>query len=531
MPLTSYVFFGFLAFITVVYFLIPKRWQWVLLLAGSYVFYLYSDVRLVGYILFSTLTSFYGAQLVRKQNDKLPEKKSTIPEDEALRARIVRRRKLIMAAVLVGNFGILAYFKHLDAWISYLNAFFGVTGLDFTFDQVSLILPLGISFYTFQSMGYLIDVYREKIEPDRNLAKFALFVSFFPQLIQGPISRYDELAHQLHAPHSFDYTRVKQGILLMFWGLFKKLVIADRIAIITGGILHLDGRADVAQHPTGVWVVLLGVFYSLQIYADFSGGVDIARGAAQILGIDLPHNFLRPYFATSLPEYWRRWHITLNNWWRDYIFYPVVFSNFFKKVGRYYRKKGKNQTAKLLPVYAATMIVRVINAMWHGASVKYLANGLYNGTLIILGMQLHPLFMKWAKALHINTETQSFQVFRMLRTFVLVSVARLVTVAPRFLVSCAMLLSVTDLTTHPFSLQGFFDITFPWIVWGVLILAIAVWFASDVLNERGVIVRDWLEKQNLPFQWILILALIFSVLIFGVYGPEVDASMFIYQQF
>jgi hypothetical protein len=177
------------------------------------------------------------------------------------------------------------------------------------------------------------------------------------------------------------------------------------------------------------------------------------------------------------------------------------------------------------------MIVRVVNALWHGASVKYLANGFYNGILIILGMQLNPFFMKVAKLLHINTETMSFNLFRMLRTFVLVSVARLVTFAPRFMVSCAMIVSVADFAAHPFVLQEFFDMTFPMIAWIVLTLAIVIWFAADILNEKEIIVRELLEKQNILFQWILIFALLFSVLIFGVYGQDVDASMFIYQQF
>ncbi|MDR2163748.1 MAG: MBOAT family protein [Clostridiales Family XIII bacterium] len=526
MPFSSLSFFIFLAALGTTYFLIPKKYQWVLLLTGSYVFYLYSDVRLVMYILFSTISSYVGAHLVQRQNDALTQAPGG--DNSTL---VTKKKKLILILVLVSNFGILAYFKHLNALIGYANGVFDVTGVNFDFEKTSLILPLGISFYTFQSMGYLIDVYRGEFKPERNIARYALFVSFFPQLIQGPISRYSELGRQLYAPHFFDLARAKHGMLLMLWGFFKKLVIADRIAIITGSIL---AEGD----PRGMYVVVLGVAYSFQIYADFSGGVDIARGVAQILGINLPHNFLRPYFAKTMPEFWRRWHVTLNNWWRDYIFYPVAFSNAFMKIGRYYRSRGKKKTAKYLPVYSSTMIVRVVNALWHGASVKYLANGVYNGLVIILGMQMEPAFGRLAKFLHIDTECFMWQIFRMVRTFFLVTVARLITVAPRFLVAVSMFLSLGDIfkpesgNSYRILYNGdLFDLTFHYRVWGVLFVCMAVWFVADILNEKGIVVRRALEKQRLAVQWIAILALVGAVALFGVYGPQYSSAAFIYQQF
>jgi D-alanyl-lipoteichoic acid acyltransferase DltB (MBOAT superfamily) len=508
------------------YFLAPKRFQWMILLAASYLFYLYSDIRLIGYLLFSTLSSFIGGHIVYRKNVAI----DADPAEEA-KAKLTRDKKIVVVLALVSNFGILAYFKHLDALLGYLNNLFGVTGVDFSFDKISLILPLGISFYTFQTMGYLIDVYRGEFAPDKNFARYALFVSFFPQLIQGPISRYSELAHQLYAPHRFDIIRVKHGMLLMLWGFFKKLVIADRIAIITGSILDMED-------PRGMYVVVLGVAYSFQIYADFSGGVDIARGAAQILGINLPHNFLRPYFAQTMPEYWRRWHVTLNNWWRDYIFYPVAFSNTFRNIGRYFRARGKNKTAKYLPVYTATMIVRVVNALWHGASMKFLANGFFNGLVIILGMQLEPAFAKLAALCRLNTESFAWQLVRIVRTFFLVTVARFITVPSRFLLAVSMSLSLGDIF-RPGSGAGYnilyngdlFHATFNYRVWGVLFACMAVWFVADVLNEKGIVVRQALEKRPVAVQWAATLLLVGAVAMFGVYGPEYSSSAFIYQQF
>ncbi|MDR1496065.1 MAG: hypothetical protein LBS67_04000, partial [Clostridiales Family XIII bacterium] len=255
-------------------------------------------------------------------------------------------------------------------------------------------------------------------------------------------------------------------------------------------------------------------------------------------GINLPHNFLRPYFAKTMPEFWRRWHVTLNNWWRDYIFYPVAFSNLSKKIGRYYRARGKKNMAKYLPVYSATMVVRVVNALWHGASVKYLANGFYNGLVIILGMQLEPAFGRLAKFFHINTECFLWQIFRMARTFFLVTVARLITVAPRFLVAVSMFMSLGDVfrpesgASYRILYNGdLFDLTFNYGVWGVLFACIAVWFVADVLNEKGIVIRQALEKRSLALQWIAILLLIGAVAILGVYGPQYSNTAFIYQQF
>jgi len=464
--------------------------------------------------------------LVQKQTDAIAKS-----DDDSRIDKLKRNKKLIIAGVLVCNFGILAWFKHLNAWINYINAALGITGISFSIDNVSLILPLGISFYTFQSMGYLIDVYRTGIKPDRNIFKFALFVSFFPQLIQGPISRYSQLSKQLFEKHSFNIIRVKHGIMLILWGVFKKFVIADRIAIIIADIMTLGD-------PRGMYVVVLSFAYVFQLYADFSGGVDIARGAAQIFGIILPQNFLRPYFAKTMPEYWRRWHVTLNGWWRDYIFYTVSFSALFKKVARYFRSKGMNKTAKLLPVYTGTMIVRVVNALWHGASMKFLANGFYNGLVIILGMQFHPAFMKLAKLLHINTESKIFKLYQIIRTFCLVTFARLLTRGTRFLMSVSMIASIGD-TFRPDTGNSYkilfngdlTGLTYGKIVWILLFLCIIVWFIAEVLNEKGIIVREWLENRLFVVQWVLILMLIAAIAIFGVYGPDYSASTFIYQQF
>jgi alginate O-acetyltransferase complex protein AlgI len=535
MSFTSIVFLLFLLGLSVVYFLMPKKYQWVVLLVGSYVFYLSAGVELVFYILFSTLTAFFGARLLERLADsyKLASADALGAADKkALKATSTRRRKAVIALVLVLNFSILVFFKHFNAFAGYVNALLGLVQVDAQMPQLNLLLPLGISFYTFQSMGYLIDVYRTKFKADRNVAKFALFVSFFPQLIQGPISRYDDLAHQLYEGHKFDFDRMKKGAVLMLWGLFKKLVIGDRIAILVNTIF------DKPSTYTGAYVLLGVVLYSIQIYADFSGGVDIARGAAQILGIDLADNFERPYFATTIPDFWRRWHATLNNWWRDYVFYPLTFSKGFSKFGKSCRKLFSAKWGKLIPVYTATMLVRVINALWHGASFKFIAFGLYHGALIILGMQLEPFFLKLANKLKINTECFSWKLFRILRTFALVCVGRIFLRADSFSGSLTLIKNTFTMfdAGHSRGLGILFDgslleLGLTGNALFVLFLAVAVLFLVDLSNEKGLQLRDRLLQQNMLFQWIVLIALIVSVAVFGVYGPQYSATSFIYQQF
>jgi len=535
MSFTSVLFYFFLFLLSVLYFIVPKNYRWIILLIGSYIFYLYADVRLAVYIVFSTCSSYFGARLLKRKRTKYKAAAAEISESAdktALKAKNTKHKKQIIAIVLILNFAILAFFKYADTFVEYTNLFMGLIRAETQLSAMSLILPLGISFYTFQSMGYLIDVYREKIEPDKNIFKFALFVSFFPQLIQGPISRYDELSTQIYEGHKFDFTRVKHGIILILWGLFKKMVIADRIAVI---VTRLYGHPE---YYSGAYILLAIVSYSIQIYTDFSGGVDVARGTAQIFGIDLPQNFKRPYFAETLPDFWRRWHATLNAWWRDYIFYPITFSKGFLKLGKFCRKVFNAKYGKLIPIYFATMLVRIVNGLWHGADVKYIAFGIYHGTLIILGMLLEPLFTKLAQKLKIKTDTFSWKLFRILRTFGLVCIGRTFGRALNLKDSLYMIYSIRTLFI-PYGGKGFgILVDGSLLTLGltenalfVLFIAILILLFVDIMNEKGVRVREVIERQNILFQWMILLGLIFSIIIFGVYGGDYSSSAFIYQQF
>ena len=396
--------------------------------------------------------------------------------------------------------------------------------MDDRFD-LGVLIPLGISFYTFQTAAYIIDLYRSKIEADQNILKFALFVSFFPQMVQGPISRYDQLAGQLYEGHALTYKNLTYGAQLMLWGFFKKLVIADRAAILVNQVF--DNYGD---YQGGVVFVAL-LFYTIQIYGDFSGGIDIARGAARMLGIDMTHNFMRPYFSDSISEFWRRWHMSLSFWCRDYIFFTISLSKTFGKLGKSLRKVLGDRIGKLFPVLVAQMATFLTIGLWHGAEFKYIAYGLYNGGIIILGLLLEPYLKKLISLLHINVEGVGWKVFRVLRTFFLIVMGRMFPKALSFGAAIYMFGAMfRGGGAVPFS-EEILTLGLDAADFLILLGGCIVWFIISWNQEKGTGIRDAIAERPLALRWLLFLAAFAAVLILGVYGPGYDASAFIYRGF
>ena len=334
MTLTSLSFYLLVLALLVLYYLVPKRFQWVVLLIGSYAFYAFVCLRYMGFIVITTLTTYFGARGMDAMTARMEQTVAAHKQDwereerKAYKKRCKSRRKALMIGILVFNFGILAVLKYYNFFAESMEALFASIGLTVSLGHIGLLLPLGISFYTFQSMGYVLDVYREKVPAERNVGKLALFVSFFPQIIQGPIGVYDQLAHQLYDEHKYNFDNIRYGAELILWGFFKKLVIADRAV----GMIHTVAGAYTDY--AGTYVLLAALVYALQLYADFSGGIDISRGVAQMFGITMGENFRRPYFSRTLTEYWHRWHISLGDWLRNYLFYPLSISKAFLNWGR-----------------------------------------------------------------------------------------------------------------------------------------------------------------------------------------------------
>lgn len=530
----------FVGITALAYFLLPlKKNKWTVLLVASYVFYLFAGYKYVTFILFTTLSTYFIAlwieRISKKSKDVLKQNKSDWDrtQKKAYKNKVKVNKRLVMALAIVLNLGILAFLKYYNFFAGSLNDFFGIFGMDFSAPALKLFLPLGISFYTFQSVGYVVDVYREKVKAERNPAKFALFVSFFPQIIQGPISFYDQLAHQLYEPHKFDFTRFKYGCELILWGFFKKLVIADRAVIAINTVV--DGYSDY-NGTTLTFTVLL---YALQLYADFSGGIDISRGVAQIFGIDMADNFKRPYFAKSINEYWRRWHITLGAWMKDYVFYPIAMSELFLNASKKIKntKFGKTSVgthiAKVLPTSIASLIVFFLVGVWHGANWKYVAFGIWNGGIIMISILLKPLFEITISKLRIKEQSFGFGLFQMARTFVIVLVGYVFDVAPDF--SSAMNTFKLFFADQSLSVgkSQILDLGLSTKDFLLIAVSMIVLLIVSIIQERHkeTTVREMLDKKPFIIRYIVLLVGIIAILTFGIYGPGYDSAAFVYMQF
>ena len=357
--------FAILLIITIAaYFTVGKKYRWAVLLIASYVFYWFNSSRLVVFLLIATVVTFViGKVIYRVQQDGKEYIKAneglTREERKKYNAGVKKKTNTITTIGVIIDLGILLVLKYYNFFAGNINIVlnhFG-TGLP----KLSLLLPLGISFYTLQAVAYLVDINHGKLKPDDNIFKFMLFMSFFPQIIQGPIARHDQLAAQLYEGHAFDYTRVTHGFQLILWGAVKKLIIADRLLIPVATVFE-----NYSNYEGGI--LLFGAaLYGLQVYTDFSGGMDIAQGIAQIFGIQLEINFRQPYFSVSIEDFWRRWHITLGGWMRDYIFFPLSLSKRFATISRNSRKVFGPFVGKRLPAILSSFVVYFLVGFWHGA--------------------------------------------------------------------------------------------------------------------------------------------------------------------
>lgn len=541
MSFTSSTFILFVAVVILAYYLIPKKYQWFLLLLASYAFYLSRGLAHVLYIIGTTVFTYCAGRYMSSLREDFQKKLEAMGADaskeqkRALKSQVNAKIHTIQIVTVVINLSVLAYVKYLDFFISNLNSVLSMFTRDVSVSMPDILVPLGISYYTFNSIGYLIDIGRGKLNAERHLGKFALFVSFFPSIVQGPLFRYEDVGNQLKQPHAFEYNNLKYGAQLVLWGFFKKLVIADRVAIIASAIFSADYRVS-----SGAEVFLGVLAYSFQIYGDFSGGVDITRGVAQMMGIDLPVNFERPFFATSMADFWRRWHMSLGAWMRNFVFYPVMLSKPVTAISKYFRKRFGSYAGKVVPSVIAPLVVFFLMNIWHGLSSQRIVNALYNAIIISSSVALAPVYKKIPEKLHLNTEVFSYRLFQMLRTFLLLCVSRIITQAPRLKEAVRMLrLLVTDRIFFTDSgLDFIFGTSGELYSYGVnekelfvVFLAILVLLVVGILQETGVKIRETLAKQNMIFRWGMILLLLLATLVFGVYGPNYDAKAFIYGGF
>ncbi len=527
-------FLIFLAVSVIIYYLIYiikpiRKYQWVWLLVISYYYYLSFGFKIVFFILFTTITTYAGAILVEKISNKgdikLKQEKDTLTRDEKkkIKTEIRNKKRRVVALILVCNFGILAVLKYLNFFIENINAVAGLTGTANEIGLMKLILPIGISFYTFQSMGYIIDVYQGKYKAERNILKFALFVSFFPQIMQGPIGRFNKLAVQLYENHSFDLRRIERGLQLILWGICKKMILADRISPFVNIVFNEYYRF------CGFFNIVAIILYTIQLYADFSGGMDIVMGSAEMLGISLDQNFRQPFFSKSISEFWRRWHITLGTWMKDYLFYPFSLSKPMNKFSKFLKKHCGAHIGKVLPICIADILIFFVVGVWHGAAWKYIAYGIFNGFIIAFSSLMEPVYDKTKAFLHINSKSFGWKLFQIIRTTALVVISNFFDIAVSFSAAITMMKDIV----YQINLQQLTDGTMfgmkmlpkDFIIVGVGCL---IWLIVSIIKEKGYDVRDAIENRPLVIRWAIYLVLIFAIPIFGYIG---ETTGFIYAQF
>ena len=513
-------FFLLVLGLLIIYSVLPKRFRYLALLAGSLVFYALAGRGYLPFLCITILTVYGTALLLGRsletQKAYVAEHRKDLPREalSAYKTAQSRRRNVLFLACLLLNLGLLAALKYTSFVLQAVKAPYAV----------SWVLPLGISFYTFQSVGYLIDVKRGKYPPEKNLLRYALFASFFPQMIQGPISRYDMLSKTLYEGSDLDARRLGRGLVRILWGAAKKLIVADRLA----PALALLFGADAASYRGG-WVGLGMVLYALRLYADFTGGIDMALGVGELFGVTLPENFDRPYLSKNIEEYWTRWHMTMGSWFRDYVFYPLNVSKLFLKWTKALRSRFGGGFLPRLPLYAATLIVWLATGVWHGAGWNFALWGLTNGVVILLSLTLKPLYDRFHGRFPGLKATKGYGAFEVLRTFLLMCLIRL-----------------WDCYAGPGAVgRAFWSLFTTWNYSAVfsglsaLGLALADWFVLLVMAALMLTVS--LTKGDGSFRakylagparlYLTAAVLLILCLLLGAYGPGYTASDFIYGQF
>lgn len=519
----------FLPLTLLFYYILPKKARWGVLLAASIIFYLSSSGRLIAFLAITTVAVYLSALLMQRINDSFKKQKSkegiTKDEKKQLKAAAQRKKKLVVLGAVVINFGILFTLKYFNFFAEGINGLLGLMNVQ-PIPHIDFMLPLGISFYTLQAMSYVIDVYRGTCKADRNFGRVALFMCFFPQIVEGPIGRYGKLADQLYEGHAFDYEKFMHGLQLVLWGLIKLFVVADRANIFVSALFGDPSRAS------GAVVVLGMLFYTVQIYADFSGCMDVVTGVAQMFGISLEQNFARPFFSRSVNEFWRRWHITLGAWLRDYIFYPISLSKFFAKLSTKAKKHCNEFFAKTLPVAFALFFVWFGNGIWHGADIKYIVYGLYYYLIMMIATLCKPLTDKFINALHIKVESKGYKLWQMFRTFLFVNVGMLIFRAESLnqaglmfskIFACFNIATLWNgkLYSYSLSLQDLY----------IVIVFCFVMLVVGFLQEKGYKLREEISKRNIVLRWSIYFLALFALIIFGAYGEGYRAADFIYAQF
>lgn len=530
----TFVELNFLIFIAVtalIFYICPVKFRWLVLLASSLVFYGIAGVKYFPFIFVTSFSVFLagrGMGRIYENMDKtIAEGEYDRKEKKALKDAAKKKCKKILVLLLILNVGILAVIKFTRFAVGPLNSLFGLLGVDTHFNAAWIIVPLGISYYTFSSLSYLLDVYWKRVDYEKNYARFLLYAIYFPHILQGPIERYGKLGQRLKQELRFDYDRFCKGMQLIVWGFFKKLVIADRIDIFISGVY------DDFRHTSGAMFLVAMILDVVYIYADFSGCMDIARGVSQMFGVELDLNFDHPFSAKSVTEFWRRWHMTLGGWFKDYVYYPISTSDLVKNIGKACKKKElPDWLARSLVTVIPVTVTWVLTGLWHGTGKTYLAWGIYYAFMIFMSVTFGDSFKTLGRKLNIKMDTWSFGVFQMIRTTCIFAGGRLLTrPGTLWLSKYALKTTFTDFKVWTLFDGTLYQYGLDEAGFRLAIIAILIFGIISILQLRGVSIRDSIGRQNIVFRWAVYLLAIFAVILYGIYGPGYDAASFVYMAY
>lgn len=493
MLFNSLQFLLFLPIVLLICFLLPKKVRYLWLLASSYYFYMCWNARYGLLLLACTAITYFGALGIEWCKER---------ENASLKKKIV-------AAGIVLNMGLLAYYKYTDFLLEFLGKTLGMAGIELNLPRTDILLPVGISFFTFQALSYLIDVYREDTYAEKNFFRYALFVSFFPQLVAGPIERSKNLLKQLKEPPVFSYENMREGVWLMMYGFFLKVVLADRIAV------YVDTAYGDYVKFSGIYLILAALLFSVQLYCDFYGYSVIAMGTAKLLGYSLMDNFHSPFYARSIEELWRRWHISLNTWFRDYLYIPLGGN-----------KKGKTRQ------YLNKILVFFVSGLWHGANWSFVVWGMLNGLYQMIGQLMMPIRDLVVKTFSLNRNTFSHRLYQRTVTFLLFSFSSIFFRAATSREAIEIIKGITSLWN-------------PWILFDgslyqcgldeknfrLMLIGIGILFLGDYFKDKGIRLRDRIMAQEAWFRILLCSFTVLAILLLGIWGTGYEKAGFIYFQF
>lgn len=505
MQFNSVDFMLFFPIVLGVYFVVPKRIRRIWLLIASYYFYMSWNVKYAALIGGSTIATYLSGLLIGKSVDEGLQNE--------MKGGSKKKKRLIVLLCIVINLGVLAVFKYGNFAIESVNLLLRVLGITTIQRRFDLLLPVGISFYTFQALGYIIDVYRGDTKAETNFLKYALFVSFFPQLVAGPIERSKNLLswiNNIENTKLWNGKRIASGAILMVWGLFMKMVISDRASLL------VDTVFNNYRMYGSVELILAVIGFSIQIYCDFGGYSTIAIGAGKIIGCELMENFNTPYFSRNIRDFWSRWHISLSTWFRDYLYIPL----------------GGNRRG-IIRKNINLVIVFLVSGLWHGANWSFVVWGGIHGFYQVVANLSSDIKRKFTEKMAIKTDCLSWKILQTGITYALVLFAWIffrsdtITDALRFV-------KRIFIRPTPWLLfnGGIYTLGLDRIQVNILIFAVVLLILVDFIRYIKKQTLDvFLMEQNIWFEWLVIIGLVIMIFVYGEYGPTFDAQQFIYFQF